>query len=127
VRLGTTGEQFAREFLPETPRVSLDSDTACVLELTKGGADAWIYDQLSLMNYHAQNPSTTRALLKPVREEFWAIGLRKGNDELRAKVNEFLVKFRGEGGFKRLAEKYMAKEEALMEAQGIPFVYEVGK
>jgi polar amino acid transport system substrate-binding protein len=127
VRLGTTGEQFASEFLPNTPRVSLDSDTACVLEVTKGGVDAWIYDQLSLMNYHEQNPKSTRVLLKPVREEFWAIGLRKGNDELRGKVNEFLKKYRAEGGFTRLSEKYMAKEKAAMEAQGIPFVYEVGK
>jgi polar amino acid transport system substrate-binding protein len=127
VRLGTTGEQFAKEFLPDTPRVSLDSDTACVLEVTKGGVDAWIYDQLSLMNYHEQNPETTRMLLKPVREEFWAIGLRKGNDELRSKVNEFIVKFRADGGFNRLAEKHMAKEKAAMEAQGIPFVYDIGK
>jgi polar amino acid transport system substrate-binding protein len=127
VRLGTTGEQFAKEFLPDTPRVSLDSDTACVLEVTKGGVDAWIYDQLSLMNYHEQNPDTTRMLLKPVREEFWAIGLRQGNDELRAKVNEFIAKFRADGGFKRLAEKHMAKEKAAMEAQGIPFVYDIEK
>lgn len=127
VRLGTTGEQFAKEHLPNTPRLSLDTDTACVLELVKGGADAWIYDQLSLMNYHAQNPDTTRVMLDPVREEFWAIGLRQGNDELREKVNEFLTKFRAEGGFKRIAEKYMAKEKAMMEAQGIPFVYDIEK
>lgn len=127
VRQGTTGESFAREFLPDTPRVSLDSDTACVLEVVKGGVDAWIYDQLSLMRYHKENPDTTRVLLKPVREEFWAIGVRKGDDELRAKINEFLTKFRAEGGFKRLAEKHMAKEKAMMEAQGIPFVYEMEK
>ena len=127
VRLGTTGEQFAKEHLPQATLVSLDSDTACVMEVVKGGVDAWIYDQLSLMNYHARHPDTTRVLLKPVREEFWAIGLRQGDDELRAKVNEFLVKFRAEGGFKRLAEKHMAKEKAMMEAQGIPFVFEMEK
>jgi polar amino acid transport system substrate-binding protein len=127
VRLGTTGEQFAKQFLPDTPRVSLDTDTACVLEVVKGGVDAWIYDQLSLMNYHEKNPETTRVLLKPVREEFWAIGIRQGDDALRAKVNEFLVKFRADGGFKRLSEKYMAKEKAMMEAQGIPYVYDIEK
>lgn len=127
VRLGTTGEQFVKEHLPQATVVSLDSDTACVMEVVKGGVDAWIYDQLSLMNYHERHPDTTRALLKPVREEFWAIGLRQGDDELRTKVNEFLAKFRAEGGFKKLAEKHMAKEKGMMEAQGIPFVYEVGK
>jgi polar amino acid transport system substrate-binding protein len=127
VRLGTTGEQFAKQFLPDTERVSLDTDTACVLEVVKGGVDAWIYDQLSLMNFHEQNPETTRVLLKPVREEFWAIGIRQGDDALRAKVNEFLVKFRAEGGFKKIGEKYMAKEKAMMEAQGIPFVFDIDK
>lgn len=125
VRLGTTGEQFAKEHLPDTPRVSLDTDTACVLEVTKGGVDAWIYDQLSLMNYNQQYPGATRALLKPVREEFWAIGLRQGDDDLLAKVNEFLAKYQTEGGFKALAEKYMSKEKKMMEAQGIPFVYDI--
>lgn len=125
VRLGTTGEQFAKEHLPYTERVTLDSDTSCVLEVVKGGVDAWIYDQLSLLNYNRLNPDTTRVLLKPVREEFWAIGLRQGDDELRDKVNEFLKKFRAEGGFKQIAEKHMAKEKAMMEAQGIPFVFDV--
>lgn len=127
VRLGTTGEQFAKEHLPQATLVTLDSDTACVLEVVKGGVDAWIYDQLSLMNYHERHPDTTRVLLKPVREEVWAIGLRQGDDDLRAKVNDFLVKYRAEGGFKRLAEKHMAKEKAFMEAQGIPFVYDMEK
>jgi polar amino acid transport system substrate-binding protein len=127
VRLGTTGEQFAKEFLPGTERVSLDTDTACVLEVVKGGVDAWIYDQVSLMRYNQRNPDTTRVLLKPVREEVWAIGVRQGNDELRVKVNEFLVKFRADGGFKRLTEKHLTKEKAMLEAQGIPFVFDIDK
>ena len=127
VRLGTSGEQYARTNLPQAAIVALDSDTACVMEVVKGGAEAWIYDQLSIMNYHARHPDTTRALLQPLREEVWAIGLRKGNDELKAKVNAFLAKFRADGGFTRLAEKHMAKEKQAMEGQGIPFVFEIGR
>ncbi len=125
VRLGTTGEQFARKNLPDARLVALDSDTACVMEVSKGGADAWIYDQLSLMNHHAKHPDTTRVLLKPLREEVWAIGLKKGNDELRGQVNGFLTKFRTEGGFKKLGEKHLAKEKKQMEEQGIPFVFDL--
>ena len=126
VRLGTTGESYARANLPQATIVALDSDTACVMEVVKGGVDAWIYDQLSIMNYQARHPETTRALLKPLREEVWAIGLRQGDDELKAKVNEFLRKFRADGGFQRLAEKHMPKEKQMLEAQGIPFVFELG-
>ncbi len=123
VRIGTTGEQFARKYLPQATLVNLDSDTACVLEVVKGGVDSWVYDQLSLMNYHERHPDTTRAMLKPVQEEVWAIGLRQEDEGLRKNINEFLAKFRAEGGFTKLGEKYLAKEKKMMEAQGIPFVF----
>lgn len=125
VRLGTTGEQFARKSLPDAKLISLDSDTACVMEVAKGGADVWIYDQLSLMNHHAKHPDTTRVLLKPLREEVWAIGLKRGNDDLRKQVNDFLAKFRADGGFKKLGEKHLANEKKQMEEQGIPFVFDL--
>jgi ABC-type amino acid transport substrate-binding protein len=127
VRLGTTGESFAKKNLPDAKLIQLDTDTACVMEVVKGSVDAWVYDQLSLMNYQERYPDNTRALLKPVQEEFWAVGLRQGDTELKAKINEFLAKYRAEGGFATLATKYLAKESELMKAQGIPFVFEVGK
>ena len=125
VRLGTTGESYAREFLKAAQIVALDSDTACVLEVTKGGVDAWIYDQLSVMRYHTQQPDSTRVLLKPLREEVWAVALKKGDDALREKVNAFLKKYRSEGGFKKLADKYLAEEAKMMQAEGIPFVFDL--
>lgn len=125
MRLGTTGEQFALKQLPDIKHVSLDSDTACVMEVVNAGVDAWIYDQLSLMRYHERYPEKTRALLKPVQEEFWAIGINQGNEELKAQANAFLKKFRAEGGFAKLGEKYLAKEKKMMEAQGIPFVFDL--
>ncbi|MEZ0386200.1 MAG: transporter substrate-binding domain-containing protein [Verrucomicrobium sp.] len=125
VRLGTTGEQYARQFLPDASLVVLDSDTACVMEVVKAGVDAWIYDQLSLMNYHDRHPEATRVLLKPLREEVWAIGFQQGNTELRERTNEFLAKFRKEGGFDKLGEKHLAKEKKLMQSLGIPFVFDL--
>ncbi len=83
VRLGPTGEMWVNDHLPEAQVVRLDTDAACVLEVVNGTVDAWVYDQISIMNYHAQHPHETRALLEPLREEVWAIGLRKGQDELK--------------------------------------------
>lgn len=123
VRLGTTGEMFARSELPDTERVVLDSDPACVLEVVQGKVDAFIYDQLSVYNYNKKNPEKTRALLKPIRKESWAVGLAKGNDELRGQINAFLKKFRADGGFDRLADQYLKDEKALLEELGIPFIF----
>jgi ABC-type amino acid transport substrate-binding protein len=67
VRIATTGEQWSRAELPQAQIVALDTDAACVLEVVNGTVDAWVYDQISVMNYHAQHPQQTRALLAPLR------------------------------------------------------------
>lgn len=125
VRLGTTGETWARENLKDAKIIALDADVSCVMEVVNSSVDAWIYDQLSIMNHHAKHPDTTRALLAPLREEVWAVGLKKGNDELKTKVNEVLARMRSDGSFSKLAERFMAKEKAMMEAQKLPFVFEL--
>ncbi len=125
VRLGTTGEQYVRQYLPKAQVIALDGDTACVMEVVKGGVDAWIYDQLSLMNYHDKQPDTTRALLAPLREEMWAVVLRQGEDDLKEKINECLAKLRKDGFFNKIGDKHLAKEKKMMEAQGIPFVFDL--
>lgn len=123
VRIATTGQQWCVENLPKARLVALDSDAACVLEVVNGNVDAWVYDQVSIMNYHAQHKDRTRALLKPLREESWAVGIRKGKDELRTKVNEALTAMRCEGAFDQLADQYLAKERDMMKAQELPFVF----
>jgi ABC-type amino acid transport substrate-binding protein len=77
------------------------------------------------MNYHAKYSDKTRALLAPLREEVWAIGLKQGNDELKTKVNAVLTRMRSDGSFAKLAERFMAKEKQMMTAQGLPFVFEL--
>lgn len=124
VRIATTGEQWSRAEYPQAQLVALDTDAACVLEVVNGTVDAWIYDQVSVMNYHAQQPEKTRALLAPLREEVWAVGLKKGREDLKVKVNETIARMKAEGAFGKLADQYLAKERDLMKAQGLPFVFE---
>ena len=82
----------------------------------------FIYDQLSIYRHWEQHKDKTRAILQPIREEAWAIGIRKGNDELRLKVNAFLKEFREGGGLAKLGEQYLAKEKKVLEEMGIPFI-----
>lgn len=124
VRIATTGEQYCRQHLPKAQLVALDTDAACVLEVVNGTVDAWVYDQVSVMNYHAQHPQRTRALLAPLREEVWAVGLKKGREELKNAVNTALARMKAEGEFARLADRHLARERDLMKAQGLPFVFE---
>lgn len=126
VRIGTTGEAWCAEHLPGAQLVRLDTDAACVLEVVNGSVDAWVYDQISVMNYHAQHPEQTRPLLAPLREEFWAVGMAKQADAaLVGGVNAALKKMREDGVFGVLADRFLASERDLMKQQGLPFVFEM--
>jgi len=70
-----------------------------------------------------RHPATTRAVLTPFREEHWAVGLRLGDDALKAQVNEFLEAFRTAGGFERLGDEFLADEKAYFRAHDIPFYF----
>jgi polar amino acid transport system substrate-binding protein len=123
VKKGTTGHQYAATALERARLLVLDKESAAVMEVAQGKADAFIYDSLSVSRSHARHRDTTRPLLRPFREETWAVGLRRGDDALKRKVDDFLARFRAAGGFERLADEFLAEEKAFFEKQGIPFVF----
>jgi len=123
VKIDTTGHLFASRNLKKARTLVLDKETRCALEVAQGKADAFLYDQMSIYAHWRKNLQTTRALLKPFKEEQWAIGIRKGNDKLREAVNRFLAQFRAEGGFEKLGEKWMAQEKAEFRKLDIPFCF----
>lgn len=122
VKAATTSETWAINHLASAKRVVFEDQTACVLEVVQGRADAFIYDQLSIYQYARANPQTTRGLLKPFVEESWAVGIAKGNDKLREQVNTFLTRFRSEGGFAKLGDQYLKEEKKFLTDSGIPFI-----
>ncbi len=122
VKQGTTGHLYARQFKSAKVLV-LDRETACVLEVVQGRADCFIYDQMSVLKHSQQNPDTTRAALEAFQTEQWALGIRKGNTELRAQVNAFLKDFKARGGFEDIGQRWLAEPKAAFKAAGIPFVF----
>ena len=129
VKKGTTGHIYAEKNLPDCEIMVFDKESACVLEVMQGKADAFIYDQMTIFKNWQQNPDTTRALLKPFQEnpEYWGIGLRKEDKELRSQINAFLSDFSNEGGFDALAMKYFKDEKKTFDKLGIPFFFDIDK
>lgn len=123
VKKGTTGHLHAAQQFKAARVLVLDKESACVLEVAQGKADAFIYDQMSTLTHWQKNRDTTRAVLAPFKEETWAVGLRKGNDDLRAKVNTFLADYRAKGGFDRLGDKWLAEQKAEFTRLGLPFFF----
>src|SRR6185369_9439721 len=107
VKKGTTGHTFAAGNSKRAPLLVLDKASAAVLDVVQGKADAFIYDTMSVYQNWQRHRITTTALLVPFQKESWAVGVRKGNDTLRMKVNGFLKEFRAKGGFERLGDRYL--------------------
>jgi polar amino acid transport system substrate-binding protein len=121
VKDGTTGFLYARDHLTKAQLLPISEEAACVLEVIQGKADAFIYDQMSIYEFHQRNPQTTRAILQPFQHENWAIGIRKGNDALRTQVNAFLVDFKAQHGLEKLGEKYLKADQNALREMGYPF------
>jgi len=120
---GTTAHIFSAQKIKSARVLVFDKPAACVLEVAQGKSDAFIIDQLTALENWQRNPDTTRALLAPIQEEQWAIGLRKDARDLRAQINDFLAEYRASGGFDRLASKYLAIPKGEFQKLGVPFVF----
>lgn len=123
VKQGTTGQNYAAQQIRQAHVLILDKETTCVLEVTQGKADAFIYDQMSTFKNWQKNPDTTRALLTPFHQEAWAIGVRKGQDELRGQINRFLTDYRTHQGFAALGDKWLSEQKSAFAKMGIPFYF----
>jgi polar amino acid transport system substrate-binding protein len=120
---GTTGHLYVQEHLKNAQALVLADQASCVLEVVQGKADAFFYDQISIYRQWMRHPRETRALLQPVTEEFWSVGVRKGNSELRDAIDQFLHDYQSDLGFERLGDKYLKEEKEAFAAQGVPFVF----
>lgn len=123
VKQGTTGHQYAVTHLGNLDLLVLEKESMAVLEVVQGKADAFIYDQMSTYQNWKKNPETTRAILQPFQQESWAIGIRKGNEELRNQVNNFLSDFKSKGGFDSLGNKYLQEQKQEFQKLGYPFYF----
>ncbi len=121
VKQGTTGQSYAQKKLSKAKIRALDKESACVLEVAQGKADAFLYDQLSIYMNWQKNLDTTQALLEPFAYESWAIGIRRGDTDLKRQVNAFLKEFHKNKGFEKLSDQYLSEQRAAFKKMGIPF------
>jgi polar amino acid transport system substrate-binding protein len=123
VKQGTTGQLYAQQHLRQAHILVLDKEDACVLEVVQNKAQAFIYDQMSIFKHWQQHQDSTRAILKPFREEKWAVGLRSDDQALKAQVNAFLAVFKRNGGFDKLGDKYLKEQKEQFRKLNIPFYF----
>jgi polar amino acid transport system substrate-binding protein len=123
VKKATTGHIYAIQHFHNAKINTFADPQTCGTEVAQGKADCMIYDQISIFQLWKSHQDTTRAILKPFQSEEWAMGIRKGNDELRLQVNAFLKQFKESGGFNDLGNKYFGENKKVFEQMGIPFYF----
>ncbi len=106
VKLGTTGDLVTARLFPKAEVKRFKEETACVLEVVSGRADAFIFDKLSIGRHQAQNPETTHAILKPFTYEPYSIAIRSGDSDFLNWLNIFLETIKSDGRYQELQKKY---------------------
>lgn len=126
VKSGSTGHLYAESSLEKAELTVLPDESACVTEVAQGRADGFIYDQLTIYRNWQKNLDTTDAIFIPFQEpEKWGIAVRKGNRELLDEVNAFLKEFKEEGGYDKLAEKWLSEEKKAFDELGFQWFFDL--
>lgn len=102
---GSTPAQRIKDKYPGVQLQQYDTYSACVEALKTGAVDAVTTDEVILAGYAAQSPGTFKIVGKPFSEERYGIGLKKGDTELRTKINDAITKMETDGAWKSAFEK----------------------
>jgi polar amino acid transport system substrate-binding protein len=90
---------------PGTP-IETDSAALAVIEVTTGAAQATVLSLLAAASNQKANPASTVLFLDALQVNPIGMGVKKGNEELLQKANEFIASMESEGVNTRLREKY---------------------
>lgn len=89
---GSTPIQNIKENFPGIKTQEFDLYSACVENLVNGQVDAVTTDQAILIGYAAQDPENLMVTTGPLlTEELYGVGLPKGDDVLRAHINDLFT------------------------------------
>lgn len=127
VKSGTIGANLAKDKFTNAEVRLFDDVSACVLEVSQGKSDVFIYDVLTVYENNQRNLETTRMNLEslPGSEGYWGMAVKKGNTELLDQVNLFIAQYQDNGGFDKLGDKYLGYIKSLFDDSGIPFFFDI--
>ncbi|WP_420882879.1 basic amino acid ABC transporter substrate-binding protein [Vandammella animalimorsus] len=109
---GSTGDDVAsRELGKTSPNVRrFESTPLIIAELAAGGVDAAIGDNGVIAYRVSQTPGLKTVDDPNFPQEYFGIVVRKGDDELRAKIDAGLAAIRADGTYNRLYKKWFDKD-----------------
>ena len=111
-RLGTTGEQAIKNYIPKATYKGFESEAEAGLEVINGKADALVYDlPFCGFLYGSQGKGKTVFLDEPFTYEPLAWAVNKGDPDFLNWLNNFLRQTKGDGFYDRLYQKWIIGTE----------------
>lgn len=124
VKKGTTGEAYVKAKMPNATVTSLSSENAAVTEVAQNKADAFIYDQLTIYRQSQNNVGMKMVPIPDQQPESWGMAVKKDNHHLVKQINEFLKKFKADGGFDKVTQTHLAVEKKKFDELGFRWFFE---
>ena len=107
-RLGTTGEQAIKKYIPKATYKSFETEAEAGLEVINGKADALVYDlPFCGILYGSQGKGKTVFLNKPFTYEPLAWAINKGDPDFLNYLNNFLRQSKGDGFYEKAYNKWI--------------------
>lgn len=110
VQRGTTGAKKAHARFPKASIREYDTSNDAANELVIGRANAFVYDVITIFDWHRRHPDATRVLQESLGAEQYCIAFRKGSD-LRASVDAFLTAPANRAWFDAQEAKWFDEEQ----------------
>ena len=107
-RMGTTGEQAIKKYIPKATYKGFASEAEAGLEVINGKADALVYDlPFCGFLYGSQGKGKTIFLSDPFTFEPLAWAINRGDPDFLNYLNNFLRQSRGDGFYDRMYKKWI--------------------
>lgn len=107
-KLGTTGEQAVKRYIPKCTYKSFETETEAVLEVINGKADAYVYDQPNCVVIMAQQGAGKLIFLdQPFTYEPLAWAINKGDPDFMNWLNNFLRQIKNDGRYDVIYDKWI--------------------
>jgi polar amino acid transport system substrate-binding protein len=111
-RMGTTGEQAIKKYIPKATYKGFESEAEAGLEVINGKADALVYDlPYCGFLYASQGKDRTIFLSDPFTYEPLAWAINKGDPDFLNYLNNFLRQAKGDGFYDRMYKKWITGTE----------------
>ncbi|MDT2008732.1 glutamate ABC transporter substrate-binding protein [Rhodococcus opacus] len=99
---GSTPAQKVKDtYAQDVQLQEFDTYSACVEALRNGAVDAVTTDDIILAGYAAQYPGELKVVGAPFTQERYGVGLAKGDDDTRAKINDAIEAMIADGSWER--------------------------